>query len=74
MEKAILRSIQEAINSLPDSSAGPALIFIKKGIYKEKIFITKHNIILEGKTGIKRSSHRILPEMNGVATIQMTGV
>jgi len=42
-------TIQEAINSLPDSSAVPRIIFIKKGIYKEKIYIKKTNIVLEGE-------------------------
>jgi len=41
-------SIQSAINSLPDSSAKPRLIRIRAGTYHEKIFITKHNIILRG--------------------------
>lgn len=43
------KSIQAAINSLSDSSATPRIIFIKKGTYKEKIYIEKHNIILEGE-------------------------
>jgi PelA/Pel-15E family pectate lyase len=43
------KSIQEAINSLPDSSAKVRTIFIKKGIYREKIAISKHNIILKGE-------------------------
>lgn len=42
-------SIQSAINSLSDSSAHARTILIKNGIYKEKIFLTKHNIILEGE-------------------------
>jgi pectinesterase len=47
--KGNFTSIQAAINSLPDSSATPRIIHINKGIYKEKIFITKHNIVLEGE-------------------------
>lgn len=47
--KGNFRSIQAAINSLTDSSATPRTIFIKKGIYAEKVFIAKHNIILEGE-------------------------
>jgi pectinesterase len=43
------KSIQGAINSLSDSSVTPRTIFIKKGTYKEKIYIEKHNIILEGE-------------------------
>ena len=47
--KGDFKTIQEAINSLPDSSAVANTIFIKKGHYREKIFITKHNIIFEGE-------------------------
>lgn len=43
------RSVQEALNSLPDSAPLPRTIFIRKGIYKEKIFIKKANLILEGE-------------------------
>lgn len=43
------KTVQEAINSLTDSSATTRIIFIKKGVYAEKIFITKHNIIIEGE-------------------------
>jgi len=42
-------SIQEAINALPDTAATPRTIHINPGRYNEKIFITKHNIILEGE-------------------------
>lgn len=42
-------SIQSAINSLSDSSNEPRTIFIKNGIYKEKIFLEKNNVILEGE-------------------------
>ena len=44
------KSIQEAINSLPDSSTKQRVIFIKKGTYREKIFIEKHNILLKGES------------------------
>ena len=43
------KTIQDAVSSLPDSSFSPNTIFIRKGIYKEKIFITKHNLVLEGE-------------------------
>ena len=43
-------SIQAAINSLSDSAAEPRIIFIMNGIYREKIFIEKHNILLEGES------------------------
>jgi pectinesterase len=42
-------TIQGAINSLPDSSHSPRIIFIRKGIYREKIYIEKTNLILEGE-------------------------
>jgi pectinesterase len=47
--KGDFRSVQGAINSLTDSSVSARVIFIKKGIYKEKIYIQKHNIVLEGE-------------------------
>jgi pectinesterase len=47
--KGDYKSIQGAINSLADSSGTPRIIFIKKGIYHEKIYIEKHNIVLEGE-------------------------
>jgi pectinesterase len=42
-------SLQEALNSLTDSAVQPRTILIRKGVYKEKIFITKHNVVLEGE-------------------------
>jgi len=47
--KGDYKSVQGAINSLTDSSASPRIILIKKGIYNEKIYIEKHNIVLEGE-------------------------
>jgi len=47
--KGDYKSVQGAINSLADSSANPRVIFVKKGIYKEKIYIQKNNIVLEGE-------------------------
>jgi pectinesterase len=43
------KTIQEAINSLPDAAAEPRTIFIKNGVYNEKLFIEKGNIIFEGE-------------------------
>ncbi len=80
--KGNFTSIQSAINSLPDSSAQPRIIFIKDGTYNEKIFIAKHNIVFKGedrdKTIIKqdiardewRCSH---PDDWGVATMNING-
>ena len=47
--KGDFRSIQAALNSLPDSSAIPRIILIRKGVYKEKVYIEKHNIVLLGE-------------------------
>ena len=43
------KSIQEAINSLPDASASQHIIFVKKGTYREKLFIAKNNILIKGE-------------------------
>ena len=42
-------TIQAAINSLADSAKSPRIILIKKGVYKEKLYIEKSNIILKGE-------------------------
>jgi len=47
--KGNFKSIQEAINSLPDSSATDRIIRIKKGTYHEKVFISKNHILLQGE-------------------------
>jgi pectinesterase len=47
--RADFNSIQAAINSLPDSSATPRIIYIKAGSYNEKLYIEKSNIVLEGE-------------------------
>lgn len=78
--KADFKTIQGAINSLPDSSAMPRKIFIKNGVYDEKIYIEKHNIILEGQSrdsviitqSIARDEWRCLHNDDwGVATINV---
>lgn len=46
---APFKTIQAAINSLSDSSQTPRTIHIKKGIYREKLFIEKANVVLEGE-------------------------
>src|SRR5215213_3840503 len=80
--KGDFRSIQEAINSLSDSSATPRTIYILPGVYREKLFVSKHNIIFEGKDRDKtiitydiardewRCDH---PDDWGVATINLNG-
>ena len=42
-------SIQAAINSLTGTGSAPGLIYIKKGIYKEKLYIEKGFFTLEGE-------------------------
>lgn len=76
------KSLQEAINSLPDSALKPRVIHIRPGIYHEKIFINKHNIIIEGENRDKtiitqdvardewRCEHR---DDWGVATMNING-
>lgn len=43
------KTIQGAINSLPDSSTSTRTIFIRNGKYSEKLYIEKPNIIFEGE-------------------------
>lgn len=47
--KGDYKTIQGAINSLPDSSTTPRSIFIRNGVYNEKLYIEKSNIIFEGE-------------------------
>ena len=47
--KGDFKTIQGAINSLPDSAVTVRTIFIRKGIYKEKLYLEKANIILQGE-------------------------
>ncbi|NTS40381.1 pectate lyase [Flavisolibacter sp. BT320] len=42
-------TIQAAIDHLPDTGVTTRIIRIKQGTYNEKIFLTKHNIVLEGE-------------------------
>lgn len=48
--KGMFKTIQEAINSLPDSASADRLILIRNGVYNEKVFITKNHIILKGES------------------------
>lgn len=47
--KGNFKTIQDAVNSLKDSSATPRVIYIKKGTYNEKLYIKKNNIVFEGE-------------------------
>lgn len=76
------KSIQEAINSLSDTSIVNRVVFIKNGVYNEKIFIEKHNILLVGEDrekvivtqSIARDEFRCSHNDDwGVATINVNG-
>ncbi|RYY63426.1 MAG: pectinesterase [Chitinophagaceae bacterium] len=80
--RADFHSIQEAINSLPDSASAPRVIRIARGVYKEKLFISKHNIVLLGEDrdgtvitqDIARDEWRCdHPDDWGVATMNLNG-
>lgn len=75
-------TIQSAIDALPDTAATQRTIRVKPGRYLEKIFITKHKIILEGED---RESTKIIQSIArdewrcdnasdwGVATLNIDG-
>ncbi len=80
--KADFHTIQQAINSLPDSAVTDRIIFIKNGTYSEKIFIAKHHIALVGESrdktiiiyDIARDAWRCdHPDDWGVATLSLSG-
>ncbi|NCI47365.1 pectate lyase [Sediminibacterium soli] len=47
--KGDFTSIQEAINSLPDAAVKQRVIFIRNGVYREKLFIEKDFVSLVGE-------------------------
>jgi len=76
------KSIQEAINSLPEAATQQRVILIKKGTYREKLFIEKNFITLKGED--KNQTVIIISEARdifrctvnddwGVATINLKG-
>jgi len=81
--KGDFSSIQLALNSIADSGrTGTVKLLIKKGIYTEKIFIEKSNVILEGDNkeavvitqSIARDEWRCNNTNDwGVATINING-
>ncbi|RYF87750.1 MAG: pectinesterase, partial [Chitinophagaceae bacterium] len=80
--KGDFRTIQGAINSLSKDASQPRTIYIKNGTYNEKIYIEKHNIILEGQhrektiitQAIARDEWRCLHNDDwGVATMNVDG-
>lgn len=76
------KTIQEAIDALPEQATAYRTIQIKKGIYKEKLFISKNFIRLSGEdkstvqiiSSQSRDSWRCdHPDDWGVATINLRG-
>ena len=47
--KGNFKAIQEAVNSLPDSATQDRVIFIRNGLYNEKVYIGKHHVVLQGE-------------------------
>ena len=78
--KGDFTSIQSAINSLSDDASPPRIISIRKGTYREKLFIEKNNIVFEGEDrektiitqDIARDEWRCAnPDDWGVATVNV---
>jgi len=47
------KTIREAVNSVPDSSATLRIVFVKNGTYAEKVTIAKNNLLLQGEDRAK---------------------
>ena len=61
-------SIQAAIEKAPEKPAKPFVIFIKNGLYQQKVIVDKPNIVLLGEN---RDSARIVyAELSGKASIK----
>lgn len=80
--KGDYKTIQGAINSLSDDDSKPGIILIKNGVYKEKIYLEKSNIVLEGEdrektiitAAIARDEWRCAHKDDwGVATMNVDG-
>lgn len=77
------KTIQEAINSLPNQAAGQQrIIFIRKGVYREKVFIEKNFVTLLGED--KEKTQLVIAQARdiwrcehaddwGVATVNLKG-
>ena len=81
-ETADFKTIQDAINSLTDTATADRYIFIKKGVYEEKVFITKNHVLLLGENkdktiitaAIARDEWRCANTDDwGVATLNLKG-
>jgi pectinesterase len=55
------RSIQQALDAVPPDHKQLIIIFVKNGIYNEKLFITRNNIALVGED--RDSTRIIFPEL-----------
>jgi pectinesterase len=73
-------SIQAALNSLPDDATAPRVILVKKGLYREKLYLEKRQVVLQGEDrestiisqSIPRDQWRCLHNDDwGVATINV---
>ena len=80
--KGDFKTVQEAVNSLPNEAGTQRIIFIRNGVYREKIFIEKNFITLIGedknKTQLTISLARDIWRCEnkddwGVATINLKG-
>ncbi len=76
------KTIQEAINSLPATAQQQRIFLIKKGVYKEKVFIDKNFVTLKGEDpentivtiSLARDEWRCSnPDDYGAATINLKG-
>jgi len=76
------KSIQDAVNSLPDKATSQRVIYIRNGIYREKIYIDKNFITLVGED--KKNTQLVISLARdiwrcenkddwGVATINLKG-
>jgi pectinesterase len=75
-------TVQAAVNSLAPDSSAPRHILIRRGVYREKLFIEKNNIFLEGEDkattiltfALARDEWRCTNESDwGVATLNLRG-
>jgi pectinesterase len=78
--KGNYKSIQAALNSLTDTAINSRIIYIRNGVYNEKVYIEKHNVALIGEDrektvvtqSIARDEWRCLHKDDwGVATINV---
>ena len=54
-------SIQAALNSIPPENHQPVVVFVRNGLYREKVFITRSNLTLLGES--RDSTRIVFPEL-----------